>query len=186
VEPEVGWRVVREAVGLEDVEVVAERMGGRALSDEEVAGLGDAGFSESLLVEIRLLHVLLGNWDYQLSNEGRNLWNTEVIELGNGTKVAVPGDYDLASWVTGVTTPSWPRDYHPELGEVEREARFKVEELAKQVGPALLSAGRDRFVAQRAPIEAWVRAARVDEVGRTNALRHVDAFYEALAVVVRE
>lgn len=185
-EPEVGWEVTREAMLLEDVEVLAERQGGRALSDEEVAALRDAGFPATLLAELRLWHALLGNWDYQVSNEGGSLWNTEVIELADGSRLPVAGDYDLASWVTGVTTPTSPRGYHPELGEVEREALYRMEQFQGEWGPVELLARAQRFGAQRAGIEAWIRSAQLDEAGRTNALRHVAAFFEALATVVRD
>lgn len=182
---ETGWRVVREAVVLEDIEVVAERLGGRALSDEETGALANAGFGERILVEMRLLHALLGNWDYLLGEDGRSLWNTEVIEWSDGRRVAVAGDYDLASWVTAEPIRSWPREYHPELGELERETLFVVEQLHGRVGGALFQEASLRFERGRAAVEAAVEAARVDEAGRENARRHVAAFYEALAKFAR-
>lgn len=66
------WQLVRDGFILEDIEVVAERLGGRALSEEDVAGLADAGFDGELIAALRLLHALLGNWDYTLSLAAAN------------------------------------------------------------------------------------------------------------------
>ena len=182
---EVGWEITRNAVILDDVEVVGERLGGRALDDEEVAALTDAGFDEQLIADLQFLHALLGNWDYALSADGRGLWNTEVIELGSGGLVPVAGDFDLASWVTEVVRVSAPHDYRPELPDVDRQAYYELEQIQQRVSEPLFSAASNRFVPLRAAIESQIEAAVIDEPGRTNALRHVTAFYDALAAVSR-
>jgi hypothetical protein len=175
-----GWALSRKAFLLEDIEVVAERLGGRALSDQEAADLNDAGFEEQLVVALQLLHALLGNWDYTLSLDGTEVWNTEVIAFPDGRYLPVAGDFDLASWVTEVVRESAPWDYHPELGEVEREARWRVEELRRSVRPDLFAAASERFWSRRGVIEARVATAETDTGGRANALRHVASFYDAL------
>lgn len=180
-----GWRVTREAFILEDIEVVAERLGGRALDDDEIAELTDAGFDEEPLTALRLLHALLGNWDYTLSLDGTELWNTDVIALPDGKLVPVAGDFDLASWVTGVLRSSAPHDYHPELGELEREARYQVETIQRETKASSFASARSRFVQARAAIEADVARALVDAAGRANAMQHMAAFYGALALTTR-
>lgn len=175
-----GWALSRKAFLLEDIEVVAERLGGRALSDQEAADLNDAGFGKELVVALQLLHALLGNWDYTLSPDGTEVWNTEVIAFPDGRYLPVAGDFDLASWVTEVVRASAPWDYHPELGEVEREVRWRVAELRRSAGPELFAAASERFWSRRGAIEARVAAAETDEDGRPNALRHVASFYDAL------
>lgn len=179
---ETGWQLARHAMLLDDIEVVAERMGGRALDDEEIAALEDAGFDVQLITELELLHGLLGNWDYALSADGRELWNTGVIELPDKRLVPVAGDFDLASFVTGVVRPSAPHDYHPELPELEREARFKLGAIQERVGGARFQAAAARFQEHRLGIEAQINAADLDDPGRASALAHVSAFFDALAL----
>ncbi len=177
---ETGWQVARQAFLLEDIEVVAERLGGRALSDEEIGKLTDARSDEVLITELHLLHALLGNWDYQLSVDGRWLWNTEVIAFPDGSYLPVPGDFDLASWVTGVVRHAAPHDYHPEMPDVEREARYRVEQLAKSVGAEVFAEATHRFSTHRHALDQLVAGAAIDAAGRTNATRQLAAFYTAL------
>lgn len=176
-----GWQLERDAFILEDIEVVAERLGGRALDDEEVAELTDAGFDEELITALRLLHALLGNWDYALSVNGRELWNTEVIALPGGRYLPMAGDFDLASWVTEIVRAAAPRDYHPELGDVEREARYRIEQIQEETRDSSFAAARERFLRARADLESLVATAEVDAPGRANAARHLAAFYGVLA-----
>jgi hypothetical protein len=182
--PAEGWPVTRNALILDDAGVVAERLGGRALDDEEITGLTKAGFDEQLIAELELLHALLGNWDYALSPDGQGLWNTDVIELPNKQLVPMPGDFDLASFVTGKVRVNAPREYHPELGDVERQMFYQVEQLQPRYSGPIFAAARDRFVLERQDIEALINAAEVDEAGRTNALLHVAALFDALGAVM--
>ncbi len=177
-----GWTLTRQALLLENAEVVGERLGGRALDDEEVAALTDARFPAQLVTELRLFHALLGNWDYGLSETGRNLWNTDVIALPDGSLIPMAGDFDLASWVTGRARLNAPRDYRPELPDLEREAFFQVDSIRKLAGEALFTEARTHFVQRRAALEARVESADtdIDAPGRTNARDHLKAFYLAL------
>jgi len=180
-----GWQVTRLAMIFDDVEVVAERLGGRALDDEEVAALTDARFDPQLIGDLQFLHALLGNWDYRLSLDGRGLWNTDVIELPTGSLVPMAGDFDLCSWVTEIVKVSAPHDYLPELPPIERQARYELEQIQRRVSAAIFSQATSRFTEKRSAIEAQVAAALLDGAGRSNAVRHVTAFYEALASVTR-
>jgi hypothetical protein len=177
---DVGWRVTRHALILDDVEVVAERLGGRALEDEEVDALKDAGFEEQLVTDLSLFHALIGNWDYELSRDGTKMWNTDVIELADGRLVAVAGDFDLCSWVTGKVRLNAPHDYRPELPDVPRQAHYEVEQIQKRVTPASFLAGRNRFASQRPAIVSQIALAQIDEPGRSNAVAHVMAFFDAV------
>ena len=179
------WPITRNAALLDDIEVVAERLGGRALSDDEIAALTKAGFDAQLVTELELLHALLGNWDFKLSPDGQGLWNTDVIELPNKQLVPVAGDFDLASFVTGQVRLSAPQDYHPELAEVERQALYDVEGVQARSTPELFAAAVERYGQNRPALESLIKAAAVDDDGRTNALRHVTAFFDALATVKR-
>lgn len=178
---EKGWEVARKSMLLDDIEVVAERMEGRALEDEEIAALKDAGFDEQLIADLELLHALLGNWDYALSVDGQELWNTDVIELPDKQLVPVAGDFDLASFVTGQVRRSAPHDYHPELPDLDREALYRVDEARKNAGSERFRTAAARFESQRPGLEALINSAEVDDAGRINALRHVEAFFNALA-----
>jgi hypothetical protein len=180
-----GWQVTRLAMIFDDVEVIAERMGGRALDDEEVAALTDAGFDGQLIGDLQVLHALLGNWDYRLSIDGRNLWNTDVIEMSNGQLVPVAGDFDLCSWVTGFVHVSAPREYRPELPDLERQVYYELEQIRQRVNGATFASSRERFAGKRAAIEAQVAAALIDAAGRSNAVHHVTAFYDALTALGR-
>ncbi len=180
-----GWQLQRQALVLEDIEVLAERLGGRALSDEEVSALTNANFEAQLVTDLRFLHALLGNWDYTLPLDGRGLWNTDVMERADQRLVPVAGDFDLASWVTGVIRLSVPFDYHPELADADRQARYDLEQIQQQLGPATFNVARDRFVGQRPALESLVASAAVDEPGRTNAQRHVTAFFDAVTALTR-
>jgi hypothetical protein len=178
--PIAGWQVTRLAMIFDDVEVVAERLGGRALDDEEVAALTDARFEPQLIGDLQFLHALLGNWDYRLSVDGRGLWNTEVIAMATGQLVPMAGDFDLCSWVTEVVKVSAPHDYWPELPAIDRQARYELEQIQGRVSRAIFDQGRSRFMGKRSAIEAQIAGAMIDEVGRSNAVRHVTAFYDAL------
>jgi hypothetical protein len=185
VSPQGGWQVIRSAVLLDDIEVVGERLGGRALEDEEVAALTNANFDAQLTTDLQFLHALLGNWDYRLSTNGAGLWNTDVIELPDDSLVPVAGDFDLASWVTGIVRVMAPSDYRPELPDAERQARYEMEQIQQRVSRASFTAAADRFMVKRSAIESQVNTAQVDEPGRTNCLRHVTAFYNAINAVSR-
>ncbi len=132
------------------------------------------------VLELQLLHALLGNWDYGLSVEGRGLWNTDVIQLDDGTYRAVPGDYDLASWVTERVSLNAPWDYFPELPDLERQMKFQVSELRGTVGEEMWRAAVQRFQQKKSALEERVRTVVVDEEGRTNMQRHLIAFFGEL------
>lgn len=183
IQGEVGWVINRKAVMLDDIEVVAERLGGRALDDEEITALTNANFSTQLITDLRLLHALLGNWDFALSTDGSNLWNTDVVKLADGALLPVAGDFDLCSWVTEEIRLMAPWDYFPDLPPLERQARWEVEVISTSVPTETFSAGKDRFLAKRAAIESLVAAALVDEAGRTNAAAHLQAFYGAFTPI---
>lgn len=176
-----GWMVTRNAMLLEDPEVVAERLGGHALDDEELSALTDARFGAQLITDLRVLHVLLGNWDFSLSEDGRGLWNTDVIRFADGTYRPMPGDFDLSSFVTELVRSTTPRDYHPELPERDRQVRYELGEIRRQVAAPVFAAARNRYLAKREALTQWITAAVVDEEGRTNALMHVASFYDGLA-----
>lgn len=175
------WVVTRNALLVEDVEVLGERLGGHALDDTELAVLKAANFGGQLIAELRLLHAMLGNWDFQLSADGVGLWNTDVVQLADGKYIPVAGDFDLASWVTANSKNRAPRDYHPELPELDREIAYDVEEIQRDVAPEILAAARTRFENALPGISAWVGMAEVDEEGRANMVRHLAVFAEALA-----
>ena len=175
-----GWQITRKAMLLEDPEVVGERLGGHALDDLELEKLTDAGFGEQLITDLRLLHVLLGNWDYALSFDGRGLWNTDVISLPDGKLVPMLGDFDLASWVTGTVRRTFPQDYRPELPDLDRRARYELEQIQASIKLEIFRAAQDRFIAHREAIQSLATSAEVDEEGRTNVLKHIEAFYSAI------
>jgi len=182
-ESPVGWELNRQAMILDDAEVVAERLGGRALDDAEITALTRAGFSPQLITDLRCFHALLGNWDFRLSEDGTGLWNTDVIELPNGQLLPIAGDFDLSSWVTGLPRAVAPRDYHPEWPALDRETRYALEQIQRAVPAPILAAARDRFSAKRTAVEALIDAAEIDEPGRANARDHVAAFFTALAAL---
>lgn len=178
-----GWQLTRQALLAEDVEVLAERLGGRALSEDEVTALTDARFDEQLIADLRLLHVLFGNWDFQLSTDGRGLWNTEVIELADNQLRPIAGDFDLASIVTEEVRVNAPHDFHPDLSDLERETLFQLGQVRERVGTERFAAGKARFEAQRVALDSRIADAVLDEPGRTNAWHHVAAFFDALGTV---
>ena len=177
----VGWQLTRKAMILEDIEVVAERLGGVALSDEELTNLRDAQFGSQLITDLQFLHILLGNWDYKLSVDGQGLWNTDVLKLANGTYLPVAGDFDLSSWVTELVKGTTPPDYHPDLPDLDRRARYELGQLRESVGRQVFQNAKDRFLTARGGIESLVTEAEIDDAGRTNAFRHILAFFEALS-----
>lgn len=180
-----GWHVQRQAMLVEDIEVVGERLGGRALSDEEITALRDAGFEDQLLVDLKCFHALLGNWDYSLAQSGDNLWNTDVVVLPGGKRVPVAGDFDLASWVTGEVRLMAPHDYRPDLDDLTREAYFELSEIRSQTTEAAFATSRTRFTERRSAMESWIAAADLDEPGRSNAVRHVTVFFEAMDAALK-
>jgi hypothetical protein len=183
--PAGGWQVTRDGILLDDIEVVGQRLGGRSLDDEELEALKDANFDPQLITDLKFLHALLGNWDYKLSVDGVGLWNIDVIELTNRTLVPVAGDFDLASWVTGVVRVMAPREYRPDLPDIERQPLFELERIKQQVAPTHFAAARQRFEAARNAIEAQINVALLDGPGRTNTQQHVTAFYGALSSTTR-
>lgn len=172
--------VTREGLLIEDVEVMAARWGGRALTDEEIAGLTKSDLDARGMVDLAFLHILFGNWDYSLDVGGRGLWNTEVIVLAGGKYLPVAGDFDLASWVTEFTRRSAPNDYRPDLPDLDREMRYRLETLRANAGVALFSDARSLFLAHQLRIDALINTAIIDEGGRVNAKRHSVSFFASL------
>jgi hypothetical protein len=181
---ETGWTVTRNGMILDDPEVVGERSGGRALSDEELVGLRNANFNPQLISELQMLHILLGNWDFALSTNGVGLWNTDVIEMPGGGYVPVAGDFDLCSWVTGSVLDSAPHDYMPDSPPLVRRTWWELEQLFHAVGWEQFSTAANRFLAKRDDMEGLVAAAVIDEDGRTNAVEHVTTFYSRLLWII--
>ncbi|HYE32069.1 MAG TPA: hypothetical protein VEH27_11615 [Methylomirabilota bacterium] len=176
----VGWELTRQALLVEDVEVIAERIGGRALKDEEVSALKDPIFDEQLVTNLRLFNALIGNWDYSIGEMERGLWNVDVIEMPDRSHMLVAGDFDLASWVTGQTRLMAPHDYRPDLPDLERQAHYEVDQVQQRVSPTSFLAALQMFAERRAALEALVQQSLLDAEGRTNALAHINAFYAAL------
>jgi hypothetical protein len=178
-----GWVVTRHGFIAEDIELVADRIGGRPFTAEEIGAITNAPFDPQLVVDLKLLHALLGNWDFGLEPGGRGIWNTEVIEFQDKHLLPVAGDFDLASFVTESVRLSTPRDYHPELDDVERQALYTVETI-REAGEEEFTAGLARFAEHADEIEGKISAAEIDDAGRLNALRHVAAFFAAVDAVV--
>ena len=186
---EVGWNVTRNAMILDDVEVVAERLGGRALNDTEVEALTNANFGLQLVTELQIFQVMIGNWDYTLSPDGREAWNFDVVELPNLQLVPVAGDFDLSSIVTEEVLLDVPWDYHPELPTLERQSRYDLEQIKGRVqesGTEIFTNAKLRFETKRAMLEERVRTAVVDEAGRTNAVAHLEAFFRSLTAAAED
>jgi len=173
------WEVLREGMIFDDQEVVAQRLGGRALEDAEISTLTNANFNPQLIHDLRFFHVLVGNWDYALSEDGKNLWNTDVIAFPNGTYLPLAGDFDLASWVTGEVRGNAPWDFRPELPKLDREMHWQLEQLRRGSAPQFLISS-NRFSLSRTHLQSYLTNALVDPGGKSNALAHVTAFYEAL------
>lgn len=181
---ETGWTVTRSAMIMDDPEVVGERLGGRALDDEELGELRDANFNPQLITDLQMLHILFGNWDFALSTNGVGLWNTDVIELPGGGYIPVAGDFDLCSWVTGNVLDSAPHDYRPGQPPLIRRMFWELEQLsASSTGDRFGVAG-NRFMQKREAIQAMVAASIVDDEGRANAAQHLSVFYEALFTIL--
>jgi hypothetical protein len=179
-----GWTVTRHAFIVEDIELVADKLGGRPLTDEEIGAMTNSPFDPQLVVDVKLFHALLGNWDFGLEQGNRGIWNTEVIELADKHLLPVAGDFDLASFVTESVKLSTPREYHPELGDVERQVLYSVEDIKAQAGEERFTAGIARFAERAEEIESRISNAEIDDDGRLNAHRHVAAFFTALDAVV--
>jgi len=183
---EVGWVVARNAMILDDAEVLAEGLGGRALDDSEVEGLTNANFGLQLVTDLHVFQVLIGNWDYSLSEDGTEAWNFDVVELPSLQLLPVAGDFDLSSFVTEEVQVDVPWDYHPDLPILERQARYDLEQIkgrVSEVNPEVFLNTRQRFEQKRAVIEAKIHSAILDGAGRTNAIAHVRAFFSAMASI---
>ncbi len=181
----VGWQLRRKALLIEDPEVVGERLGGRALDDAEIDALTNANFPPTLILELQMLHILLGNWDYALSIDGTELWNTDVIALENGLMTPMPGDFDLASFVTGEVRLEAPHDYRPDLPDLDRQVRFKLEQLRSLTKPDIFGGAAVRFLNHRHALAELLESADLDAEGRANAQHHLAAFFAVLDDLVR-
>ena len=103
-----------------------------------------------------------------------------MVELPDKRLVPVAGDFDLSSWVTEEVRPSVPREYHPELPAVALQARYEVEQIKRRVSELSFLAASNRFSSIRTALESQIAGATLDEPGRTNALHHIIAFFDAL------
>jgi hypothetical protein len=175
-----GWKLTRAALLLEDADVLADRLGGHALDDVELAALTKANFGEQNLFDLKLFHALLGNWDYTLTLDGQGLWNTDVIQLLDGTYVPVAGDFDLSSWVTERVLLNAPSDYFPELPDLERQMQFQIGKVRESASEEVWQASQGRFLGRREALERLVSDAVLDEPGRQNMERHLKAFFGVL------
>jgi hypothetical protein len=77
-------------------------------------------------------------------------------------------------------------DVLSDLPDLDRQAHYTLEQIQQRVSPSIFIVGSADFAAKRAAMESWFAASDVDEEGRANALRHIAAFYKALAAVTRE
>lgn len=180
---EVGWTVTRNAMILDDADVIAERLGGSALKEEEIPKLTNANFGLQLVTDLQVFQVLIGNWDYAITQDPREVWNFDVIQLPNLQVLPVAGDFDLSSFVTEEVLVDVPWDYYPELPTLERQARYDLEQIkarVQEIGPETFTNAKTRFESKRPLLEAKVNAVVIDESGRTNALAHLDAFFKGL------
>lgn len=177
----VGWVLTREALILEDIEVVGERLGAaRVLDDAELGEVQTSKFNPQAITDLQLFHALIGNWDYALGWDYKGVWNTDVIELNDRSLLPIAGDFDLSSWVTTEVVPSAPHWYHPELPELERETLFQVERIREQAPAGTYSSARAKFLAKRTVLELQISSAQIDEDGKANAVRHLAAWFNAL------
>ena len=174
----VGWELTRMGFVFEHVEIVASRLGGRALEDEDIAQLADASFDEQLVVDLMMFHALIGNWDYALSSDGQGLWNTEVILRPDGSMVPVAGDFDLAAWVTGQDRVTAPRDFLPEAMPHIRQLHFELDRIRQEAGEGRFQLAWNRFLAAQEELEAQICRSQLDEEGRQLALVRLGAFFE--------
>lgn len=179
-DPRVGWQLTRKAFVFDHVEIVAERLGGQALEDEEVASLVNANFDEQLVTDLMLFHTLIGNWDYHLSPDGQGLWNTEVIRLADGSLIPVAGDFDLSSWVTGQIRVTAPRDYLPTEPDLDRQIRFELERISALAGPIRFNQGRERFTQIEEQIINRLCSSVIDEDGSIAITEQVTQFFKLL------
>jgi len=178
----VGWEITRQAVLLEDLELVAARLGGRVLLESELPWLVAPNFDAQLVADLQLFNALLGIGTTVSAGIARRLEHgcSRTARRTRRRLVPVSGDFDLSSWVTGVVRRSSPWDYHPELGDLERETRYQLEKIQRWVEPPLFASARQRFVMKREALEGHVARARLDEEGRVNALHHLSVFFTAL------
>ncbi|HIG26419.1 MAG TPA: hypothetical protein EYQ50_00940 [Verrucomicrobiales bacterium] len=94
--------------------------------------------------------------------------------------VPIAGDFDLASWVTGEIRVTAPRDYFPELEDLNRQTRFEIQKIINSDGVQRFEMGATRFQSLQGEIESRIRSSIIDEEGRDNALRHVSVFFKWL------
>lgn len=175
-----GWSLTRMGFMFDHVEVLAEGLNGHALEDEEVAALSDAQFPPLLIAELQLFHALIGNWDYALSADGKRLWNTEVVELPDKSLRPVAGDFDLSSWVTGSVRVMAPRDFMPELEDIERHYYYELSRIRAAFGADMFLNATQRFLGFREALESLIAVVEVDEEGREFIQRHIALFYELI------
>ena len=112
--------------------------------------------------------------------QAKGLWNTEVVELSDKSLRPVAGDFDLSSWVTGAVRVTAPRDFLPDLEDIERHFRYELDRIRTAYGPDLFSDATQRFLGFREALEHLIAAAEVDEEGREFMRQHVALFYDLI------
>jgi hypothetical protein len=194
--------LTRKAFIMEDSEDLGKRLGGKALSDEELLTVtSTAGFEKVAVMEQVLAHALFGDSDFSFPAfesglNTDNVHNFEVIDLGVRAApryLAVSHDFDLGSWVTGKTFDLSQTD--PE-GLLAADAddlptraanSYLIDSKESIVGEkafsAILRKAAVRFINHEAAARKAVDVALFaenDKEGRNIAKRHLDGFYRML------
>jgi hypothetical protein len=180
-----GEPLVRDAMLLEDTDEAAKRYGAKEVDPPQPPAkpsMVEMPADERL--RLRLANALLGNHDYRLPEErfpfGHNLG---VIERPDGTRLMLPNDFDLSSFVTGhrTQTMDWRHDAFADKGDGFKSMLGGIVR-ARLEDPASFDRVLKELTRKLPDVLERLEEAPIDGAGKQNIQAHLTEFLEAAPV----
>lgn len=196
VESSNGSSLTRQAFLFEDADLLAKRLGGKALESADGNFTADQAkrFDRSQAAVVSLFEAFIGNWDYVIDtqdwqgNQALYAKNVEILELADGRIVPIASDFDLSAMVSGYVGESSPlggmsfQKMTKDLAEANIETslnrlvdRFTKEELKQASIP---------FQGKKDELLKALTAYPMDDEGRSSMAIYIEAFYQKLPLIL--
>jgi len=188
--------IVRDqfALVLEDGDDTAKRFGGKLLDGPvdtnliETVGIGS-------IARVLLFENLVGNWDQSvnlLRRESQSveefrrtrLWNVDRVQLGEAREILMPGDFDMASLVTGdlqkLTGNRKSAALYKGQPDLTRYLAFQIFETRRWIPLEDLKRVTMAFGERRGELDSLVDLSYLNEEGKQIARAHLESFFGLL------
>jgi hypothetical protein len=189
-----GWSIERKAFLIEDIDKLAERLGGEELESLDMLhGRVEGHLDQQAALNTEFGYILASSYDWELLKESRPEGrNIKVIRLADGTDISLPSDFDSSTWVTGKVPKILARQGNkgkdrkvPEKGfrgkePLYRWMAFEMQRVGGDYPKSMVKATVERLKAKRSLLEARLATAPLDEKGRKQIAKQIKTFFETI------